>query len=128
MHPVSFWTSLTEVGGFMLVISSIFSGLASMPWWLTMLPSRIPNGTPKMHLVGFSFQSVYFQGFENFGEVSDEGVSSLRLNHHVIDVGLDILPNLVLEAALDGSLISRTRILEPEGHGHVAVGAEWRDE
>ena len=47
--------SLMQVGGFMLVTSAIFSGLASMPWQLTMLPSRIPDGTPKMHLVGFSF-------------------------------------------------------------------------
>jgi len=47
--------SLTQVGGFMLVTAAIFSGLASMPWQLTMLPSRIPDGTPKMHLVRFSF-------------------------------------------------------------------------
>ena len=29
---------------------------------------------------------------------------------------------------LDGTLISHTRVLEPEGHGHVAVGAEGCDE
>ena len=29
---------------------------------------------------------------------------------------------------LDGSLISRTHVLDPEGHGRVAVGAKGRDE
>jgi hypothetical protein len=31
MHPVNFWTSLMDVGAFMLVTAEIFSGLASMP-------------------------------------------------------------------------------------------------
>jgi hypothetical protein len=30
MHPVSFFTSLMQVGAFMLVMAKIFSGLASM--------------------------------------------------------------------------------------------------
>ena len=55
-------------------------------------------------------------------------VGSLRLNHHVINVCLDVLPDVVLEAALDGSLISHTCILEIKGHGHVAVGAKGRNE
>ena len=71
---------------------------------------------------------VYFQGFENFGEVGDEGVGSLRLNHHIINVGLNVLPDLVLKAMLDDSLISSTHVLELEGHGRVAVGAERSDE
>ena len=79
-------------------------------------------------LSGIQLLSVYFQGFENFGEVGDEGVSGSRLDHHIIDISLDVLPNLVLKVALDGSLIGRTRILEPEGHHRVAVGGEGRDE
>ena len=71
---------------------------------------------------------VYFQGFENFGEVGDASVGSLRLNHHVINVCLDVLPDLVLEAALDDFLISHTCVLEPKGHGRVAVGAKGRNE
>jgi hypothetical protein len=31
MHPVSIWTSLMQVGDFILVMVEIFSGLASMP-------------------------------------------------------------------------------------------------
>jgi hypothetical protein len=31
MHPMSFSTSLMQMGAFMLVMADIFSGLASMP-------------------------------------------------------------------------------------------------
>jgi hypothetical protein len=55
MHPVSFRTSLMHVGAFMLVMAEIFSGLASMPRWLMMKPSSMPEGTPKTHLFGLSF-------------------------------------------------------------------------
>jgi hypothetical protein len=40
----------------MLVMAEIFSGLASMPRWLMMKPSSLPDGTPKTHLFGLSFQ------------------------------------------------------------------------
>jgi hypothetical protein len=56
MHPVSFWTSLTQLGALMLVMVEIFSGLASMLRWLMMKPSSLPDGTPKTHLFGLSFQ------------------------------------------------------------------------
>ena len=53
---------------------------------------------------------------------------SAVLNYHIIDVGHDILPDVVLETVLYGSLISRACIFGSEGHGHVVVGAEGRDE
>jgi hypothetical protein len=56
MDPVSFCTSLMHVGAFMLVMVEIFSGLASMPRWLMIKPSSLPDGTPKTHLFGLSFQ------------------------------------------------------------------------
>jgi hypothetical protein len=56
MHPVSFWTSLMQLGALMLVMVEIFLGLASMPLWLMMKPSSLPNGTPKTHLLGLSLQ------------------------------------------------------------------------
>jgi hypothetical protein len=71
---------------------------------------------------------VHPQGFEGFSEVGDEGIGGLRLNHHVINVSVNILPYLVLKATLDGSLISSTRILVPEGRGHIAIGAKRSDE
>jgi hypothetical protein len=55
MQPVSFWTSLMVAGASMAKMALIFSGLASIPWWLTMNPSSFPEGTPKTHLVGLSF-------------------------------------------------------------------------
>jgi hypothetical protein len=45
-----------HVGAFMLVMAEIFSGLASMPRWLMMKPSSLPDGTPKTHLFRLSFQ------------------------------------------------------------------------
>jgi hypothetical protein len=56
MHPVSFCTSLMHVGSFMLVMAEIFLGLASMPRWMMMKPSSLPDGTPKTHLFGLIFQ------------------------------------------------------------------------
>jgi hypothetical protein len=56
MHLVILRTSLMHVGAFMLVMVEIFSGLASMPWWLMMKPSSLPDGTLKTHLFGLSFQ------------------------------------------------------------------------
>jgi hypothetical protein len=55
MHPMSFCTSLMQVGAFILVMAEIFLGLASMPRWLMMKPSSFPEGTPKTHLFGLSF-------------------------------------------------------------------------
>jgi hypothetical protein len=55
MHPVSFYTSLMQVGACKLVMAEIFSGMASMPRWLMMKPSSFPEGTPKTHLLGLSF-------------------------------------------------------------------------
>jgi hypothetical protein len=55
MHPVSFCTSLMQVGAFISVMAEIFSGLASMPRWLMMKPSSFPEGTQKMQLFGLSF-------------------------------------------------------------------------
>ena len=50
------------------------------------------------------------QVLESFFEVGDEVVCSLRLNYHIIDVDLDILPDLVLEASLDSPLVGGTNI------------------
>ena len=55
MQPVSFCTSLMLAGACMFVMADIFSGLASMPRWLMMNPSSLPEGTPKTHLVWLSF-------------------------------------------------------------------------
>jgi hypothetical protein len=55
MRPVSFWTSLIILGVSMAVMALIFSGFASIPWWLTKNPSNFSCGTLKTHFVELSF-------------------------------------------------------------------------
>jgi hypothetical protein len=55
IQPVSFCTSLIVAEAPISVMAIIFTGLASIPRLLMMNPSNFPGGTPKMHLVGFSF-------------------------------------------------------------------------
>jgi hypothetical protein len=46
MHPVSLCTFFYDRGASILMMASIFSGLASIPRWLTMNLSNFPVGTP----------------------------------------------------------------------------------
>jgi hypothetical protein len=53
----------------------------------------------------------------------------LGFYHLIINVGLDkVILYLVLETVLDGTLVCGPRVLKPERHCHVAVGAKRRDE
>jgi hypothetical protein len=54
--PVSFMTSFFPVGRFILRMASTLVGFASMLQWLTMKPRSLPEGTPKTHFSGLSFQ------------------------------------------------------------------------
>jgi hypothetical protein len=48
--------------------------------------------------------------------------------NHIINVGFDkVILYLVLEIVLDGTPVCAPRILEPERHCHVAVGAKRHD-
>jgi hypothetical protein len=84
-----------------------------------MKPSSFPEGTPKTHLFGLSFQRY---------SRKDAKVSSSRvvsgLDDHVIHVCFDVRVELSLETGLDSSLIGGAGVLQPERHGCVAVGAE----
>jgi hypothetical protein len=55
MHLVSLCTFFCDRGASILMIASIFSGLASIPRWLTMNPSNFLASTPKTHFSGLSF-------------------------------------------------------------------------
>ena len=61
MHPISFCMSFTFLGGFMSIIALTCFVLASIPRLLTKNPSSCPDGTPKTHLVGFSFHCHAFK-------------------------------------------------------------------
>jgi hypothetical protein len=55
MHLINFWISRMLSGSFILVIADTFSGLGSIPRWEAIYLSNFPEGTPKVHLSGFSF-------------------------------------------------------------------------
>jgi hypothetical protein len=65
---------------------------------------------------------------ESLFKIVDEGTGLSGLDDHVIHVGFDILIELLLEAFLDSSLICGAGVLQPEGHGRVAVRVERGDE
>ena len=55
--PVRLCTSLTVRGDLISITARIFSGLASIPQWLTRYPKNLPELTPNAHFSGFSFIS-----------------------------------------------------------------------
>jgi hypothetical protein len=72
--------------------------------------------------------AVLSQGCESLFKIGDERVGVSGLDDHVIHVSFDILVELPLEAGLDSSLVGSSGVLQPEGHGHVAVRAKRCDE
>jgi hypothetical protein len=78
-------------------------------------------------LVRVELPAVLAQGCESLSKIVDEGTGVSGLDDHVIHVGFDVLVELPLEAGLDSSLVCGTGVLQPEGHGRVAVHAKWGD-
>jgi hypothetical protein len=68
------------------------------------------------------------QRCESLFKIVDERARVSGLDDHIIHVGFDVLVELPLEAGLDSSLVGGAGVLQPEGHGHVAVRAKWGDE
>jgi hypothetical protein len=52
----------------------------------------------------------------------------LGLNHDVIDVNLEVTPDLLMEASLHATLICHVGVLQPKRHLDVAVAAKQGDE
>src|SRR6266540_2180615 len=77
MQPVSFCTSFSLVGEFILKMSLSFSGLTSMPRYDTMKPRSFPDGTPKTHFSGFNFHLKRFK-LVNVSDRSDTRSSLTR--------------------------------------------------
>lgn len=61
---------------------------------------------------------------ERLNKVGQEIGSLGRFNNDIIDVGLNIAWNLLMQAGLDGSLVSGPSILQTERHGDVAENSE----
>jgi hypothetical protein len=51
-------TSFFSVGLFILRMASTLVGFTSIPWWLTMKPRNLPDGTPKDALLRIEFPAV----------------------------------------------------------------------
>jgi hypothetical protein len=58
----------------------------------------------------------------------EEGVHFLCFDNDVVDIDLDVSANPTLQASLHATLIGGSCVLQPEGHGRVAVYAMWCDE
>jgi hypothetical protein len=61
-------------------------------------------------------------------KIVDERAGVFGLDNHVIHVGFDVLVELPLEAGPDSSLLCGANVLQPEGHGRVAVRSKRGDE
>jgi hypothetical protein len=71
MHPVSLCTFFCDRGASILMMASIFSGLASIPRWLIMNLSNIPAGTSKT-LFWIELPPVSPQAVEDQLQIFDE--------------------------------------------------------
>jgi hypothetical protein len=60
-HPMTLCTPCKSLMGPMLMMATIFSGLALMPHSETMNPRSMPRGTPKTHFSGLSFTLFAFR-------------------------------------------------------------------
>ena len=111
----------------MLVTAEIFSGLASMPRSETMNPQSMPRGTPKT-LLGVELDALLFEAFEGYLQVIDEITSLPGLDHDVVHVGLDGLPDVLAKDLGHAPQVCRPCVSEAKQHSRIAVHAEWGDE
>jgi hypothetical protein len=125
---VSFCTSFTQRGGAIFVMARICLVLVSIPRLLTRNLSSCPDGTPKTHLFGFNFHFHLFRFSKVFFKSSISMSRFFILYHYVIDISFHVVTNLSMETCLHSSLIGGTGVLESNGHGFIAIGAERSDE
>jgi hypothetical protein len=51
-----------------------------------------------------------------------------RLHYHVINIGFDVSPDLILQDDVNALLLSSSPVLEAEGHLGVTEAPKWCDE
>jgi len=71
MHPMSFYTSFTFLGGRMSRTALTLEGFGLMPLRLMTLSSSMPEGTPKIHFFGIKLPFISVQCLESPVEVVD---------------------------------------------------------
>ena len=79
-------------------------------------------------LLGVELDIVSVEIGECLAQVVEEGVLLFGFDEDVVDIDLDVAPNLFAESILHHALVRSTCVLEPEGHCGVAVDAMWRYE
>ena len=79
MHPMSFYTSFMFLGGRISSTALTFDGFGRIPLRLTILPSSMPEGTPKMHFLGLSFHLYLFSALKVQSRLSIRVLTSLVL-------------------------------------------------
>jgi hypothetical protein len=127
-HPMTLCTPFKSLMGPMLVMATIFSGLASMPRSETMNPKSMPRGTPEDTLFGIELHAFRLETSECHFKVGKEVGGFPRLDYDVIDVGLDRSTDVFAEHMVHASLVRCTRIPQAERHGNIAVHAKGCDE
>jgi hypothetical protein len=69
------------------------------------------------------------KGLESVVEVIDQARGHFGFYYNIINIcPNELIFDLVFEALLDSSLISRPNVLEPARHGRVAVSVEGHNE
>jgi hypothetical protein len=74
----------------MAVMAVIFSGFASIPWWLTMNPSSFSLWHAKDTLYRVKLPSKLPQAVESLLEISNELIVGSGLDDHVIHVSFNV--------------------------------------
>ena len=64
--PVRRYNSFLFLGGGVSMTALTWSGLTSMPLWLTINPKNLPALTPKAHLEGFSFMPYFLKRWKTY--------------------------------------------------------------
>ena len=85
-------------------------------------------GDPEDTLVAVKLDALLPEAFEGNFHVIDEITGLSGLDHDVVHVSLDSLPDVLAEDLGHASLVCGPCVSETEWHGQVAVHAEWGDE
>ena len=78
--------------------------------------------------VSLWLDALLFEAFEGYLQVIDEITGLPGLDHDVVHVGLDGLPNVLAKDQGHAPLVCGPCVSEAERHSHIAVHAEWCDE
>jgi hypothetical protein len=85
-------------------------------------------GTPKEHFFGLSLMLLAVKILEGFTHIVEQAVGLGGFNDDTIDIHLDIVTELFLQASLHAPLIGGSYVLQAERHRHIAVDPVRGDE